>query len=473
MKPLSLKMRLSLLVSVLALAVILTVSIVAYVELEESLLNNVDEILRAMGAGIVAALDKHETPEKREAEFRLIVSNGVPGTSAWYRVWVDGSEQDLFASDLPPASYKGLFLHPPGNEQPEVGESGFFNLIADDAPDKRNPNRAVWMRHASGQDVLNILVGRSSHYVYHELSEFYRLLLIVGTSVTLLTFMLVPVLISWGLRPIARASAQLRRITHKSLKPAGERSEVADELKPFVAALDDMLARLYQAMRRQEQFIADAAHELRTPVALVKSTLQTARLRPRTGTEYETTIDEVLQDIGRLERLTEQLLSLARLEEADKQHLATGVRLDALLGEMVEIFDAQASQQGGRVILSTPGAMWVRGNATQMRQLFSNLLDNATRHGPPRATVRVTVEDGPDRQVNVSIHDEGGQIPPEAQAHLFDRFYRVDSSRAQASGGSGLGLGIAREIARRHGGDLQITSNPQTGTIASVRLPKR
>jgi len=104
--------------------------------------------------------------------------------------------------------------------------------------------------------------------------------------------------------------------------------------------------------------------------------------------------------------------------------------------------------------------------------LFGNLLDNAVRYGPPGGTVRVTLENSSDRRVTVAVHDDGGRIPPDALAHLFDRFYRVDSSRSQASGGSGLGLAIAREIALRHDGNIAITSDAQTGTSAIVHLPR-
>lgn len=473
MRPLSIKLRVSLLVSLVALVVILTVSIVASVELEESLLDNVDEVLRAMGEGVMAVFDENTEPQARAAEFRSIIGSRNVRDRAWYRIWTDDDDQDLFASELPDDPYRELFLHPPSDAQPEVGESSFFNIISDADQDRKQACRAVWMRRALEGQVVNILVGRSSHYLYHELSEFYRLLLIVGASLMLLASLLVPMSVSWGLGPIARASAQLRTITRKSLgQEKRPITETALELQPFVVALEEMLSRLDTAMQQQEQFIADAAHELRTPVTVVKSTLQTTRLQRRTASEYEQDIDETLQDIGRLERLIEQLLSLARLEGVGRLHRPAKVRLDALLNEVVRMFEARATQQGGRVIFSEAACTWVRGDENELRQLFSNLLDNAIRYGPAKGTVRVTLEAGPDQQVTVSVHDEGGEIPPDALAHLSDRFYRVDSSRSQASGGSGLGLAIAREIVLRHDGDIAITSDPETGTWAIVHLPR-
>ena len=146
MRPMSIKLRLSLLVSLVTLAVILTVSIVAYVELEESLLDNVDEVLRAMGEGVVAAFDENEEPQARAAEFQSIIGSRNVRDPAWYRIWMDDSDQDLFASEFPDDPYRELFLHPPSDAQPEVGESSFFNIISDIDRDRKQACRAVWMR---------------------------------------------------------------------------------------------------------------------------------------------------------------------------------------------------------------------------------------------------------------------------------------------------------------------------------------
>lgn len=473
MKPLSIKLRLSLLVSLLTVTIIVVVSVVSYVEQEESLLRNVDEILRAMGEGIAVVLDDPQDAESRKAELRSILGDPNGPSRTWCRIWADGNDSDWFVSGLTGGPHRDGFLDPPSEKRPRVGETSFLNVVDQTDQGKKAPYRALWMRRMREQTVVNVLVGRSSRHVYHELREFYRLLLIVGGSLTLLAFLAVPVLISWGLNPVAQASAQLGAITHKSLGQARQRSEIAPELKPFMAALDDMLGRLDQAMQQQGQFIADAAHELRTPVAVLKCALQTTNLQWRTAAEYKAGIEEALQDVERLERLVEQLLSLARLERPDRLRRSVRLRLDALLAELADVYDVRAARQNGRVIMAQTDAVWVRGDESELRQLFANLLDNALRYGPEGGTVTISMEDRPDGELAVSVHDQGGRIPNDALVHLFDRFYRVDSSRSQDSGGSGLGLPIAREIACRHGGDIEITSNPQTGTLVSVRLPRR
>ena len=139
--------------------------------------------------------------------------------------------------------------------------------------------------------------------------------------------------------------------------------------------------------------------------------------------------------------------------------------------DLVETCDARGASRGGQAVSESLPDVRVRGDAEALRQLFSNILDNAVRHGPAGGTVRVSMTSDPQRGITVCVHDEGGSIPSEALPRLFDRFYRVDSSRTHATGGTGLGLAIAKQIALRHGGDIEIESAPDTGTRVSVHLP--
>lgn len=194
----------------------------------------------------------------------------------------------------------------------------------------------------------------------------------------------------------------------------------------------------------------------------MKSTLQTLQIRPRTVAEYQESINDVLQDLGRMERLVQQLLTLARLDANDKIADPVEIRLDLLLQSVVDTFTDRGEQQGTHLVYEPTGTPSVQGNETELWQLFCNLLDNALRHGPPNGEVHVTLKNGSDSWVTTCVHDEENAIPPDKLPYLFDRFYRVESSRSEASGGTGLGLAIAREIVRRHRGDIAITSDPHT-----------
>lgn len=475
MKPLSIRMQLSLMVSLLTLLIITVLSIAAYVEFEESLLANIDTTMRYMGEALQAELEEEGiSRENHEAAFQAITGYGTSGYPSQCRIWMEGSEENLFTSNSPGAPLAPGLLHPPVEERPEVGDLSLFNLGDAAGSHSRRGLRAMWMRHPLHEQVVNILVARSSSQVYHELGEFLRLLLVSGGSITLIALLLVPRIIAWGLRPITDMGRQLELITHRSL---GQEDRVMDkvpvELRPFKLALGGMLLRLDKAMRQQEQLTADAAHELRTPLAIMKSTLQTLRMQPRMAAEYEEGIDDMLQDIERMELLVGQLLTLARLDATDKVPDPEEIRLDILLKSLAEIFDGRAGQQGASVVCDNGAPVSIEGNETELRQLFTNLLDNALRYGPRKGVIRIALQDGPGPWVTTTVHDEGGDIPPERLPHLFERFYRVDSSRSQASGGAGLGLAIAREIVLRHHGDIGITSDPQAGTSVLVRLPQR
>jgi signal transduction histidine kinase len=225
-------------------------------------------------------------------------------------------------------------------------------------------------------------------------------------------------------------------------------------------------------MRSQKRFITDASHELRTPLAVAKSTIQTARLRQRSDQEYRQTLDELLNDIDRLDRLACQLLDLARLEENETPTVAEDVPLAPLLGDLVEQYHAQAAANGGKMVFESGGAAaTVRGNPAELARLFGNLIDNAVKHGPRGGTVHVGLAADGANGCRVTVHDEGGAIPPDQLARLFERFYRADASRSRITGGSGLGLAISQEIALRHGGEIRIASSPDEGTAVTVLLP--
>lgn len=472
MKPLSIRLQLSLLISLLMLVIITVLSVAAYVEFKESLMDNVDATLRAMAEGVRAQLDEKDH-EDFEVEMRAIFGSDRPGYAGQGRVWVDGEEKDLFATDSTRERLPEGFLHPPDEERPEVGELSLFNSVGYPAPRRTHWLRVLWMRQVADQQVVNILVARSSDQVYHEVGEFLRLLLVLGGGMMLAALLLVPRIVSWGLRPISIVGRHLDQITHRSLRQETQMMDaVTTELQPFKSALDGMLVRLNKAVEQQEQLTADVTHELRTPLAIIKSTLQTLRMKPRTTEEYVEGVDDALRDIGRMEQLVSQLLALARLDAVDEVAHPTPVRLDVLLQSLAEVYDDRAEKQGAHVVFENGSAVAVGGDEDELRQLFTNLLDNALRYGPPQGTIRIEVRDGPGPWATACVHDQGGAIPSESLPHLFDRFYRVDPSRSQDCGGAGLGLAIVHQIVQRHHGEIAVTSDPQAGTSVVVQLPR-
>ncbi len=466
MKSWSLKWKLAVLLSLVLGAVILTLSIVAYVEMEEALQKNIDRALMAMGKGIETILDDEESPGEIGKEIQTITGNPLIGKNIRYRIWEEKEEGNQFQYD-PVINGVGPLLQSPLPAEPPQPESQvFYNM-------EGYPYRVLWMRHqAKGKD-LHVLVALSNSYTYHEMEEYLTLLILLGGSVVAGSLMLMLCVILWAFRPIAQASERLQNITYSNLEDDHFRDiRVPKELKPFLDSLQKMLARLHQAMHKQKQFTDDASHELRTPLALAKSTLQTVRRKPRGEKEYTEAIDDTLHDIERMEKLTCQLLELARLDHSGKNKNLVKLQLPVVLEKAIVLFTKSPNLRANRISHGEFPEAWVNGNPDMLEQLFYNLIDNALKYGPPGGMVQIAISDDDSAFWTITIHDDGGNIPSESLGLLFDRFYRVDSSRAQADGGTGLGLAIAQEIVHHHGGTIEIRSDPARGTDVLVYLPK-
>ena len=468
MIPLSLKWRVILVVVIILAAAITTICVVAHAEFEESHLGTVDQTLRAMANGVLASIENDQGKKVSIEEIRAVTGTNRQDSSTSCRVWMDGASADLFSSDGSASEHGRLLRELPMQERPSQGQVAFLNL-----GHAGSEYRAVWTRQESGAGILNVVVATASHYTYHEMWEFLRFMLVLGASLIAASAVLVVFGVQWALGPVAVAAEQLDNIRQPNIaKVLFENRKTPKELRPFIRALTEMLNRLNLVLERQKRFTADAAHELRTPLAVAKSTLQSALTPKRTSTEHERAIEETLEDMGRMERLIDQLLILARMDAADDEIVASEVQLDVLLRELAEGLGKKMERSGGKVILEEPPAVAVWGNLDELIRLFNNVLDNAARYGPSGGTLRISLKCEPDEYVAVHIHDEGGNIPPEALPHLFDRFYRVEQSRSSSAGGTGLGLAIAREVAHRHHGDISITSEPKSGTLVCIRLPR-
>jgi signal transduction histidine kinase len=469
MKPLSLKWRVSLLVTVVLAVVITTVSTIAHIEFEESHLRNVDRTLLAMANGILASLNDNENKDILAEEVRDITSISGHGNSTLYRIWMEGSSADLLASNAPDSKY-GLWLRKLAEQNGPIREQYIFANIGL----KGGEYRAIWMRQNINDGVVNIVVAGSSHFTYHEMSEFLTVLLILGTSLILGSSIAVTLSVRLGLRPITVTAERLDQISRPNVgETIFDNLKVPVELYPFVQALREMLVRLDNVLQKQKQFTSDAAHELRTPLALAKSTLQAAQMQRRDTDEYERTIADALKDVARMEKLIEELLTLSRLDETNECITETSINLNELLSELTETYNEKMWSSGGKVILEESSNTTIQANSDDLIRLFSNVLDNAVRYGPSDGTIHIKLKYESDNYIAICIHDEGGNIPPEALPYLFDRFYRVDKSRSSSTGGVGLGLAIAQHIAHRYNGDISITSDPGSGTLVCIRLGRK
>lgn len=273
-----------------------------------------------------------------------------------------------------------------------------------------------------------------------------------------------------ALAPVDRITSTAATLSASDLSQRIGYHGPTDELGRLATTFDAMLDRLAAAFARERRFTADAAHELRTPLAALKGRVEVALSRPRSTGEHVATLYALAKDIDRLARLSGDLLLLARLDDGELRPEHEQVRLDDLLPSVAESLRDLVEAQGLRLQTDLTPEIIVSGDVSQLSRLFLNLLDNAVKFTPAGGSivVRLNVE-----QTNavVAVSDSGPGIPPEQLPLLGRRFYRGSADRARGVGGSGLGLAIAGELARAHGGTLSIDSAPGQGVIVTVRLP--
>lgn len=468
MKLRSLKTRIGVCIAILMTIVVAILSGIAYYEFKEGLWGSMDLTLQSDLQQVKSMLMlSSETVSEVEAQRELLAFLNSQSTfeAFEYQIWREddatGGDEISITLDLYDEFIQQKIL------PPRLNDYALLNLNHED-----KSYRAVWARYPMTQSnrVVNIALAISSQYAYHEAGEFIRVLIIAGCIVVWAAWGLTQQILRWGLKPIDSLAEQMSIISQVNLgKTKQEYPTPHLELVPFVTAWEDMLARLANAMEEQKRFTSDAAHELKTPIALIKSTLQLAHSKKREAEYYENTIAHTLEDVDRLNNLVSQLLELSRIENVDSISEWERFNIKEVFEEVLEYYKLFLEEKGF-CLKSQLCFAEINGNRQQIWRLLGNLMDNAIKYAPPKTAITVSLE-ADEKSVRISVHDEGGSIPEEDCSHLFDRFYRVSKARDRNSGGSGLGLAIAKEIVTLHSGEIRVESNRQMGTRFIVTLP--
>jgi signal transduction histidine kinase len=305
------------------------------------------------------------------------------------------------------------------------------------------------------------------------LKDAARFLLLSNSLVLLLTGGALLLLLRRGLAPLEELGHAAAAITPERWQfQAPASASRVRELAALAAALDSAMTRLEQSFRQQQAFVHNAAHELKTAVTIIKSSLQVITSRPRKADEYAAGLETCLGDCGRMEELVHRMLLLALFEQgrAGAMGEATATDLSARTREAVGQMEQFAELEGVslRLEVSTPAP--VRLTAEACDTLVTNLVMNALQHTGAGGIVRVSLK-ASDGMVILQIEDTGTGIGSEQLRHIFERFYRGDPSRSRKTGGVGLGLAISKAIVDSCAGVIEIHSEPGLGTRVSVRLP--
>jgi signal transduction histidine kinase len=312
-------------------------------------------------------------------------------------------------------------------------------------------------------EVARIAADRYAHYLrVYSLLSFGGLVVIGGAGGYILSRRM--------LKPVDQVTKIAQSISTTNLKERINYQGPDDEMKRLADTFDDMLGRLENAFESQKQFIQDASHELRTPIAIAQTNIDVLEMEEKpTIKDYQNLVGVLKLSIERLSRLSDELLLLSR-ERHEPIKLST-VNIASLLDEVVTEFSANARANKVNLQLApVTGELLVRGDALYLKQAIGNVIDNAIRYNRPGGWVRVSAQLRNGRLI-IKVQDSGIGISEADQEHIFDRFYRVDKSRSRAQGGSGLGLAITRKVIEGNGGTITVESTPGEGSTFTISLP--
>ncbi|MHB1023839.1 MAG: sensor histidine kinase [Acidobacteriaceae bacterium] len=320
---------------------------------------------------------------------------------------------------------------------------------------------------------VTILYGAPTIHVWRavlDAVEFYALASLLLMAVT---GIVMAWLLNRGMAPVRELAAEAAGVSADTWQfNPSEEARMVRELAPLEQALQNVLHGLEQSFVQQRRFVSDAAHELKTAVAVVKSSLQLLRMKQRTAEEYQVGLDRCQADCARMEEIVLKMLALARVENASAATSPAPLQTDisVCVRQTVEQLAPIAEMQRLQVIASVPEQLLVALSVEDCGLLCSNLLLNALQHSPAGASIFITVEQQ-GRDAELRLEDQGSGIDPVALPHLYERFYRDDPSRNRNTGGTGLGLAICKAIVDQAQGSIQISSTMGIGTTVTVRLP--
>ncbi len=447
----SLRLRLALMFMVTA-ALVITVGGLVYVwQLRPSLDASLDPGLRAR---VAAISNDFQEPDGKSGKFQIQRADEI------VQVWnLNGS---LVAASHDAAADK--LLDDPQRQQALDTEVSFTANVDGDR------SRLLATTISSGGERLLVVVGVHTDVSDEAVSSVQTALLVGGPIGAVSAGLAAWLLAGAALRPVERMRRQAAEISDRDIDHRLVVPKTRDEIAALGNTFNALIGRLQAALERERGFVADAGHELRTPLAILRTELELAARPGRSREDLVEAIEQAGYETERLIALAEDLLLLARLDNAQLALRKVEVALPELLRTAATAAEKASAAKRIIVIVSVPDELVVTADPDRLRQLLDNLLDNAARHAPPGSAVQLTAHFA-DQMLILDIADGGPGFPEEFLPHAFERFRRAETARSRDKGGSGLGLSIVRAIAQAHGGSAEAGNLEGGGAVVKVRLP--
>ncbi len=372
----------------------------------------------------------------------------------------------------PPLGPLDWGLHPPGHVGPALARGPIggppLQRVRGPVYSTVPAGPTYWRIVTMGDDEAIVSIGVDLAVARAEARKFRAAFLVAfGLAVLLLTgggWVLAQV----ALRPVQVIARTAENMTARQLDQRIPGTDADEEFAQLIVVINGMLERLERSFQQAVRFSADAAHELKTPLAILQGGLERALQAAEDGSVEQRTYTEWLEEVQRLKAIVRKLLLLAQADSGQLKLARSRVNMTEIVRAICE--DLGILAPTAKLAVDVPSAVWVLGDVDLLNQVFQNLATNATKFNDERAVVSMTLRSAGSR-AEFSISNTGPGIPLADQGRIFERFYRGDKSRGRRVDGAGLGLSLAREIARAHGGDLVLVQSDAQLTTFALTLP--
>ena len=466
-RPWSLAARLTLWFFITSFALILIATGYLYLALATNLDREDDHFLTDRVRGVMALLRERRT-DQEAIQKQVAWAGAAHSESAIYLRVLQGDGQlvaetpgmgEALPSSVFPQTQTDTSEEFSGHNHRSVN-GRWFRVVSVRAPNERPEGSTL---------IVQAAMDRSHE---EKLLEDYRRNLWIVLSVALIVCSFGGYfLIRKAVRPVRNIAAAASRIRSSTLDERIAVDGMPAELRILADSFNEMLDRLESSFDRLSQFSADIAHELRTPLNNLRGEAEVALTRPRTLDEYRDVIGSSLEEFGKLSRMIDSLLFLARAENPATQINREPVNVGIELERLREYYEATAAEAKIQLTVACPANVVAQLDKSLLQRAVGNLVENALAHTPPQGVVSLTALLVDDCLI-IGVADTGHGIDPKHLPHLFDRFYRADRARrSRKTGNVGLGLAIVKGIAELHGGKVEITSRVGGGTTVALRLP--
>lgn len=468
---------------------LLIFSILVYQNFKNALYDDLDDLLSSRADGIANAVSTYWEIEKMKAsesgkpfmaadesdtdKFLTMASNWVIEKSK------DPNVMSIYARILD-AKGKKLLVSKNAPNIPELSKEDLVSIMEGEdlfatVKGQLHPGKPISFRvytkpvNQDGAVKYLIQVASAQGLIYIALSGLRLLLFVLLPLTVIITGIAGAFLARLTLRPVDHMIDTLRKITAENLKLRIHLPDTKDEVKRLADTFNDMIERLDKSFASQHEFIQDISHELRTPLTILKGELEVTLKKLRSPEEYEAVLTSSLEEIGKMSRVIEDLLVLARFDNNQVALEIRRVDVGGILNRVMDDMKVLAEQKDIDTSLSRQENLILDGDEDQLRRLFVNLFDNAIKYTSRKGKVIVMAHKDKG-SVKVVVSDTGIGIPEDELPYIFDRFYQVARAR-RYNHGFGLGLSIAKSIVESHKGTISVLSQPDQGATFTVLLP--